>query len=230
MSVYSANMALSLCPESNQVNEIVCRLVCRFMDSLVAKNNTVAPPNAFAEDIDDAHQSRGGDSEAFRRLVDRHQKYVANLLWKFTRDRRVHEELVQDAFVEAYLSLKTYGAKAPFAHWIARIATRVGYRYWKIQARHNTTETFTLQQWDQLTDETAPQTDPDQAAGIIHNFLAQLSPRDRLVLTLRYLEQCDVAETAARTGWTKSMVKVQTWRALKRLKKLLDSDEKETEL
>jgi DNA-directed RNA polymerase specialized sigma24 family protein len=46
---------------------------------------------------------------------------------------------------------------------------------------------------------------------------------------LRYLEQCDVAETAQRTGWTKAMVKVQTWRAMKKLEKLFEKAEKEIE-
>jgi RNA polymerase sigma-70 factor (ECF subfamily) len=52
-------------------------------------------------------------------------------------------------------------------------------------------------------------------------LLAQLRPRDRLVLTLRYLEGCDVAETARRTGWTRGMVKVQAVRAKKKLEKLV---------
>ena len=63
--------------------------------------------------------------------------------------------------------------------------------------------------------------DPAEAADLVHHLLAQLRPRDRLVLTLRYLEGCDVAETAQRTGWTASMVKVQTMRAKSRLEKLL---------
>jgi RNA polymerase sigma factor (sigma-70 family) len=49
-----------------------------------------------------------------------------------------------------------------------------------------------------------------------------MPPRDRLVLTLRYLEQCDVAETARRTGWTRTMVKVQTLRARNKLRKLIE--------
>jgi RNA polymerase sigma factor (sigma-70 family) len=62
---------------------------------------------------------------------------------------------------------------------------------------------------------------------LVHRLLAQLRPRDRLVLTLRYLEGCDVAETSRRTGWTKSMVKVQTNRAKKRLEKLFIQSERE---
>ena len=51
-----------------------------------------------------------------------------------------------------------------------------------------------------------------------------MPPRDRLVLTLRYLDQCDVAETARRTGWTRTMVKVQTLRARNKLRKLIESE------
>jgi len=64
--------------------------------------------------------------------------------------------------------------------------------------------------------------EPDDAGALLHQILAQMAPRDRLVLTLRYLEQCDVVETARRTGWTKTMVKVQTMRARNRLRKLIE--------
>jgi RNA polymerase sigma factor (sigma-70 family) len=172
-------------------------------------------------DIEDVRQSREGDSDAYRRLVERHQGHVSKIMWRFSRDFRVHEDLVQDVFVEAYMSLAGYRRKAPFAHWLARIATRVGYGYWKKKARRREAEFFTLEQWDRLPDEPAEKMDPSEAAALVHRLLARLRPRDRLVLTLRYLEGCDVAETAHRTGWTKSMVKVQTLRARKKLENLL---------
>ena len=56
----------------------------------------------------------------------------------------------------------------------------------------------------------------------MHRLLEQLPPRDRLVLTLRYLEECDVAATARRTGWSKTMVKVQTLRARNKLRQLIE--------
>src|SRR5512146_2070442 len=83
---------------------------------------------AAASDVDDIRLARQGDSDAYRRLVERHQNQVARILWRFSRDRLVHEELVQDVFVEAYMSLGGYNGKAPFDHWLACIATRVGYR------------------------------------------------------------------------------------------------------
>ena len=180
--------------------------------------------DSTAGELADIEETRQGDSDAYQRLVERHQDHVARILWRFSRDRMVHEELVQDVFVEAYLSLNTYRGRAPFSHWLARIATRVGYRFWKEKARQKETESFRLAEWDDVAEDgdAIQSIEADQAADLLHRLLEQLPPRDRLVLMLRYLEGCDVAETARRTGWTKTMVKVQALRARDKLKKLLE--------
>ena len=177
-------------------------------------------------DIEDVLASRQGDPDAYKRLIERHQQHIGKIMWRFSRDPLVHEELVQDVFVEAYLSIGTYKEKAPFEHWLSRIATRVGFHFWKQQARQKNFERFSLKEWDQLAGETPDQIDSTRAASLLHNLLAQLPPRDRLILTLRYLDGCDVAQTAHRTGWTKGMVKVQTNRAKKKLEKLLSKIER----
>ena len=213
---YPLRMMLLVFPE--RLTRLWPALVCAVADSAFVAEGREKVESAELEDI---RRSRQGDSDAYRRLIERHQAHVSRILWRFSRDRLVHEELVQDVFVEAYMSLGSYRAKAPFEHWLARIATRVGYRYWKQIARRKEKESFSLEEWDQMPDESSERIDPSVAASLVHRLLAQLRPRDRLVLTLRYLEGCNVAETARRTGWTKSMVKVQSGRAIKRLEKLV---------
>lgn len=176
----------------------------------------------------DIQASLGGDSEAYRRLVERYQGQVSKLLWRFSRDRQVHEELVQDVFVEAYLSLKGFKGASPFSHWLSRIATRVGYHYWRQTARQPDTGGLSQEELERFADDEIDRIEGDDAAVLLHRVLAQLPPRDRLVLTLRYLEECDVAETARRIGWTQTMVKVQTLRAKKKLEKLLAPYDKES--
>lgn len=193
------------------------------MNSFSAAEKKSEKSGDAAMDIEDVRQSRRGDSEAYRRLIERHQEHVARIMWRFSRDRREHEELVEDVFVEAYMSLNTYRRKAPFEHWLARIATRVGYRYWKRTARSQAGRTLSLKEWEQVADETiASKTPPDEAAGLLHSLLSRLPVRDRLVLTLRYIDECSIAQTAARTGWSQTMVKVQTWRAMKKLKSMVE--------
>lgn len=170
-------------------------------------------------DLRDIRASLSGDEDGYARLVRRHQQQIAARMWKFTRDRQALEELVHEVFVEAFFSLSGYRGTGPFPAWLDRIATRVGYRFWKRQRRAG--RTVALEDYDRA----APGDDPDPAASravALHRVLAQLSPRDRLVLTLMYWENLSVAEIAQHTGWTQAMVKVQAHRARKRLKKSLE--------
>jgi len=230
MVLYPQYIVFSISPAKAlrlQVEGLWAELVRRAAESLSTSENREDATVHVAMGVEDVRQSLQGDPEAYRRLIERHQEYIGRVLWRFSRDHRIHEELVQNVFVEAYLSLDRYRGKAPFANWLSRIATRVGYRYWRQIDRQKKRESFTLEEWDQLPRDSGEKMDASQAAALVHRLLGQLPPRDRLVLTLRYLEECDVAETAQRTGWTKSMVKVQTWRAKKKLEQLFTKAEKE---
>ena len=172
----------------------------------------------------DIEAAVAGDSDAYARLVDRYQGRIAKRMWRFTRDRRELEELVQDVFVEAYFSLKGFRGSAPLLHWLNRIATRVGYRFWK--ARRRAGGTLPLQDWDAVLADEGDPLAAAEAADLAHHLLGQLPPRDRLVLTLLYLEELSVAEAAQRAGWSKAMVKVQAHRARKKLRALLEQTQR----
>jgi RNA polymerase sigma-70 factor (ECF subfamily) len=173
-------------------------------------------------DINDIKNALDGDDEAYKKLIERHQKMISSMMWRFSRDTGVHEELVQDVFVQVYLSLHTYKQKSPFTHWLSRVATRAGFRYWKTRASKKNANTISLEDWDQATLAASDNLDPDEAGEILHRMLSKLPPRDRLVLTLRYLDQQSINQTAELVGWTVPMVKVQTWRAKNKLKKLFE--------
>ncbi|MCX5674232.1 MAG: RNA polymerase sigma factor [Planctomycetota bacterium] len=164
-------------------------------------------------DRHDIAASLGGDEAAFSRLIRRHEAAVAALLWRFAREPAACEELVQDVFVEAYFSLRGYRGEAPLDHWLKRIASRVGYRYWKRRSRRAPPLSLSEQ------DVAAPAGDPDlaQASAAAHALLDRLAPAARLVLTLMYFDDCSVQEIAERMGWTRAMVKMRAYRARRRL-------------
>ena len=171
-----------------------------------------------AADLRDVGAALEGDEEGYARLVRRYQQAIAGRMWKFTRDRGVLEELVQEVFVEAYFSLRGYRGTGVFGAWLDRIATRVGYRFWKRQKRAR--GTVALGDYDGAADDGSEER---SAAEELQVVLGELSPRDRLVLTLMYWEDLSVAEIAQQTGWTQTMVKVQAHRARKRLRKRLEA-------
>ena len=171
-------------------------------------------------DQGDIAASLNGDGEAYARLVQHYQDQVAAQMWRFTRDTTVLEELVQEVFVEAYLGLKGFRGRAPFLHWLRRVATRVGYRYWKSQVRKRDREEALTETRLKLATDPADLS-PFEAAEALYGLFAKLPSQDRLVLTLFYFEECDTNEIAVRTGWNRTLVKVRLHRARKKLKTLL---------
>jgi RNA polymerase sigma-70 factor (ECF subfamily) len=163
--------------------------------------------------------SRRGDDDAFGRLVARHQQDIAGLMARFTPDRLKLEELVQDVFVEAWKSLPTFQRGRPFRPWLRTVAVHVGYRYWKGLKRERSNVSL-----DDIADVAAREEilPPERAEELLHSLLGSLRPRDRLVLTLMYVEGHSIAETAELTGWSKLMVKVQAHRARGKLRKLIE--------
>jgi RNA polymerase sigma-70 factor (ECF subfamily) len=176
------------------------------------------------EDWSDVQASLRGDGDAFARLVRRYQGPVGAYLWRFTRDRSQWEELVQEVFVEAFFSLRSYQARAPLLHWLRRIATRTGYRWWRTRDRRRTPPTVSLENWDQALQAEDSQEAAADAGRLVHAALDRLAPRDRLVLTLMYLDGCSLEEIAQLTGWSRTMIKVQAHRARRRLGKVLEEE------
>ncbi len=180
----------------------------------------VKPESVSTDDAQDIRQSLSGDEQAYARLIGRYQSVIAAQMWRYSRDPRIVEELVQEVFVEVYTSLKNYRAKAPFLHWVRRIATRVGYRHWKHKSREQTRREKLDRERDSF--KVAEIESPTEAAEYTYTLLEQLPAADRLVLTLLYFEEGHTEEIARRTGWSRSLVKVRAFRARKKLRALLE--------
>ncbi len=132
---------------------------------------------------------------------------------------------MQQVFVDAYFSLKTYRGDAPLLHWLRKIATRTGYRYWREKTRESV-ET-TLPDSDVLEQIAAAQDDeidPTEAAAVLQGLLARLPADDRLVLTLMYFDECSTLEIAERMGWSRAKVKTQALRARRRIKEIAERE------
>lgn len=172
-------------------------------------------------DSDDIKASQEGDHEAYRRLVQQYEATVSNLMWRFSHQTGVCEELTQETFVQAYLSLRGARFRGSFEGRLKRIATRVGYRYWKQQQR--------ARQFVSL-DETTPFEAPkcrQQLADVeclAHQLLQRLPPTERLVLTLSYFDKCSTQDIAERLGWNRAMVKMRAHRARRKLKTIVERE------
>lgn len=167
----------------------------------------------------DVVRSLEGDREAYARIVANYQTQVARHMRLFARDPAIVEQLVQDVFVDAYFSLSGFRGEGALSAWIGRIATRVGYRYWKRTRRSNEVARDD-HWWRELAEQDVDNLDPTAARQLVHSLLEQLPHRDRLVLVLMYVDGRSVDEAAQLAGWSKTMIKVQAFRARRKLRAL----------
>ena len=63
------------------------------------------------------------------------------------------------------------------------------------------------------------------AKELLNGMLAQLSPKDRLLVTLLHLEERTVREIHELTGWSRPAIRVRAFRARAKMKKMLGKTE-----
>lgn len=194
------------------------------MMTIAAYTQESIPLDTPVSDADqqDLRQCQDGDEAAYARVVRRYESIIGRQMWRFTRDPIKLEELVQEVFVEAYMSLHSFKGTAPFEHWLRRIASRVGYRYWKHKARDKDRR----EKQEALRYETVLKNHdatPSEAGEYLYRLLESLPAEERMVLTLLYFEGWDTQEIAEHMGWTRSLVKVRAFRARKKLKVKLEA-------
>lgn len=84
-----------------------------------------APAGAAADpDLELTRRAQGGDSEAFRTLVERHRDRAFTLALRIVRSRDDAEEVAQDAFVRAWRALPGFRGEARFGTWLHSIVAR----------------------------------------------------------------------------------------------------------
>jgi len=103
-----------------EVSEVVSKSKIRKDGEIGGRkvNNTVSSEDLMARIAE-------GDEDAFEILVNRHQTFVLNLIYRFVGDRTQAKDLSQEVFLRVWQAAKTYKPKAKFTTWIYRIASNV---------------------------------------------------------------------------------------------------------
>ena len=162
-----------------------------------------------------------GDDHAYGELARRHKGRVFGLANRFAQDPAELEDIVQDVFVQAYFKLSQFRRDSPFEHWLLRIATYKCYDYLRKRRRSAPTVSVDLLMesgFEPSAVEQVPHPDLDR----LHAAIAQLSAKERLVITLLELEERSLLDIAGLTGWSIANVKVRAFRARAALRKLLE--------
>ncbi|MCW0220290.1 MAG: RNA polymerase sigma factor [Prosthecobacter sp.] len=185
-------------------------------------------PDAF--DVQTCLQRvRDGDSVAAHALMTHLHPLVRRLVRNHLPRRESEEDLMQEAFVKLFQKLGSYRERdsIPFEHWVSRLTVRTcldALRAEKARPEWRFAD-FSEGETDWLDyllnrQAEAPTHHRTDAKAIVTKLLAQLSPPDRLVLTLLDLEERSTQEISQLTGWTRPMVKMRAMRARHKLRVL----------
>jgi RNA polymerase sigma-70 factor (ECF subfamily) len=114
--------------------------IIRGTKSLLWMSNII--DNNNAANVDDDLQyvilCQKGDIEAFSLLVERHQKKMLNIAYRMLGDYDEACDVVQEAFLAAYKSIKKFKAEAKFSTWLYRIV--VNYTKNRLKQKKNLTQ------------------------------------------------------------------------------------------
>jgi RNA polymerase sigma-70 factor (ECF subfamily) len=174
---------------------------------------------------------RGGDIDEFEVLIERHKRHVFAIVANHVPGDRVGE-IAHEVFVNAFQSLDSWAARSPFEHWLARIAVRRCYDFWRAQGRSRETAASSLSDGQRDWIESvlaAPSLEAfemqvvrDEARECVQWALAQLPADDRMVVTLVNLEGYAVKDAADLLGWSAAKVKVRALRARRALRGVIE--------
>lgn len=159
-----------------------------------------------------------GDSISQYALYNKYSKAMYNLAYRMMNNREDAEDMLQEAFTEAFKKLKTYRYESTFGAWIKRIVINRCIN----QLRKRKIELFTNDFID-ISEESEDNTgfDMDTDVKKVFKAIEKLPQGYRLVFTLYLLEGYDHQEISEVLGISESTSKSQYLRAKKKLKQHL---------
>jgi RNA polymerase sigma-70 factor (ECF subfamily) len=162
-----------------------------------------------------------GEPAATRELFRRHKQRVHASLFRVLGTNRDMDDLLQDAFLQVFQSLRGWRAEASLSTWIDRVAVRCAYRYLSQRGRRITTEPIAdedILEVTALTDAPGARRQlAREGVARLYAVLDELSPAARLAFTLHELDGRSLADTAALVGSSVTATKLRVWRARKRI-------------
>ncbi len=190
---------------------------------LAAASEDLGPrPARWRDDDREAVEAcRRGEREAFDRLVERYQRHVYRLCYRYVNNHHDANDMAQEVFLKAYRALGRFRGDSSFSTWLYRIAV-------------NTCLNFRAARRPQIDE--LPDTIADPAAGIadrldrdeqsrqVREAVSRLPEKQRATLILKIYHDLTHEEVAQVLGSSVGTVKANLFHALGNLRRLLTAE------
>jgi RNA polymerase sigma-70 factor (ECF subfamily) len=177
------------------------------------------------EDRNLVRQAQNGNDSAFEELVRRHQQRVFALVGGILRKREDVEDVAQQVFLKAFVSLKRFDQRSAFSTWLYKISVNECWDYLrKKKVRPLVYESDLSEEQVSRLDGIISQDRPLQASSeraeakeLVERMLERLPDQDRQLLLLKEVEGFSVEELAEILDLNVNTVKVRLFRARGRI-------------
>jgi RNA polymerase sigma-70 factor, ECF subfamily len=198
-------------------------------------SNTNTRQAEAEDDRELVEAARGGDRQAFRALVERHQRRAYAIAFSLLRDESDAAEVVQEAFLRVYRGLATFQGGSSFFTWLYRIVTNLAIDVLRRPGRQTDELDEGRGKLDESDENSFPLlarvdgADPLDAmhraelAGAIKAALDALPPYHRGVIVMREVEGLSYEEMAQAMGVSKGTIMSRLFHARQKLQRALSA-------
>lgn len=169
-----------------------------------------------------------GDTATGDALVERLRPVVVRIVRGRVTRRTEEADLTQMVFLKVFANLEQFSGRVPLEHWVSRIAVNVCLNAYRHEGHRPEVRRADLSpEHDSLLDflaTSAVEITPEQqvAAGdLVATLLARLAPKERMIMTLLYLEGRTPQETGRLTGMSNLAVRLVAFRARRKMRNAL---------
>ena len=166
-------------------------------------------------------RAKHGDRAAFDEMVRRTHADTYTLAYRLCGNEEDARDVVQDAYLRAYRSLKRFRGDAQFSTWMYRITANCANTQMGKRTKHRHDELLdTVADTDHERDPVA-RADAMALRADLAEALEELSPKLRAVVLLRDVYELPHEDIAAELGISQTAAKVRLHRARIQLKERL---------
>jgi RNA polymerase sigma-70 factor (ECF subfamily) len=161
-----------------------------------------------------------GDDPAFAELWTRHSNTAFKMACRIMGNRDEAEDVIQDAWMKAYVHLNTFDGRAKFATWLTRIAINSALMTLRKKRSHPETR---MQYWE-ITDQTKDVEElyaGHERVERLRRAICLLRPTLRDVVEIHQLNDGSVKEVAELAGLSVAATKSRLLRARTILRRAL---------
>lgn len=161
---------------------------------------------------------KAGDQDAHFRLYKLYSKAMFNVGFRITRNEEEAEDVLQEAFINAFRNIDSYRGDATFGAWLKRIVVNKAINAVN-RKKHEAIPDD--DRWDVAEEEQPAEYGSGLTVDRVKRCIEELPDGYRTVLSLYLLEGYDHQEIAEIVGITESTSKSQLNRAKAKLRELL---------